>query len=257
MCLILFALNKNSKYKLIIAANRDEYFNRPTINAAYWEENNSILGGRDINSGGTWIGINKNGRFIAITNFRDPKNENPNAKSRGELSKRFLFNTENVSDFITDISKSRTEYNGFNLLLSDDAFSSMYHYSNISNINSKVENGIHGLSNHLIDTPWPKIETGKTELLKIIESESIDLDNLLEILKSDKKAPDELLPSTGISYDLEKKLSSVFISMNGYGTRCSTIILVDKANNLSFLEVSYDENKQVIDYRKHELTLIS
>lgn len=255
MCLILFALNKNPDYKIIIAANRDEFFNRPTISAGYWKENNAVLGGRDIKSGGTWIGINKTGRFIAITNYRDPKNENSNAKSRGDLSKRFLFQSESVSDFIKDISKSRSIYNGFNLLLSDDAFNSLYHYSNISNRKTKIKNGIHGLSNHLIDTPWPKIATGKTELSKIAASKSIKLDDLVEMLKSDKKASDELLPNTGISYDLEKKLSSVFISMNGYGTRCSTIILVDKENNISFLEVSYNEKKQVIDYKKYNFEL--
>ncbi len=257
MCLILFALNQHPQYKLIMAANRDEFFKRPTLDANFWIEKHSILGGRDIQSGGTWLGINKNGRFIAITNFRDPNNEKNNARSRGELSNEFLSQNLDVSTFLSDVSKNKHHYNGFNLLLSDDCFDSMYHYSNISDQSSKIIDGIHGLSNHLLDTPWPKIQSGKNYLSSIIKSESIDMYEIIEILKSNKKAPDNLLPETGISYDLEKKLSPVFISMKGYGTRCSTVVLVNTNNELSFLEVSYDEQKRVIREQKYELQLKS
>ncbi|MCK5368958.1 MAG: NRDE family protein [Cyclobacteriaceae bacterium] len=157
MCLLLFALNNHPKYKLIMAANRDEFFKRPTLNANFWEENNSILGGRDIQSGGTWLGLDKKGRFIAITNYRDRINDRSNARSRGELSEIFLTQNLNVSAFLSDVSKSKDQYNGFNVLLSDDSFDTLYHYSNISDQTNKINVGIHGLSNHLLDTPWPKI----------------------------------------------------------------------------------------------------
>ena len=209
MCLILFALNQHPQYKLIIAANRDEFFSRPTIEAGFWEENNSILGGRDVKSGGTWLGLNKNGRFIAITNFRDPKNEKKTAKSRGKLSKNFLSQSLNVSAYLNDVSKKKDQYNGFNLLLSDDSFNSLYHYSNISDKSTKINSGIHGLSNHLLDSPWPKIQSGRNHMANIIKSESIDMYDLIALLRSDNKAPDNLLPNTGISLDLEKKLSPV------------------------------------------------
>lgn len=255
MCLILFAFNKHPKYKLILAANRDEYFNRPTLIANYWEENCEILGGRDIQSKGTWLGINKNGKFIAITNYRDPKIEKKQALSRGDLSKRFLSNDQNIPSFLSDVSNNAENYNGFNLLLSDDGFDTMYHYSNISKTTFKISDGIHGLSNHLLDSSWPKVNTGKENLNSTIESASININDLVEMLKDGNAAADELLPDTGISYDLEKKLSPVFISMKGYGTRCSTVILVDTENNVSFLEVSYNENKQVISEKKHQLIL--
>jgi len=257
MCLILFALNQHPKYKIVIAANRDEFFERPTLNANYWAENNSVLGGRDVQSGGTWIGLNKNGRFIAITNYRDPNNAISNAKSRGDLSKKFLLQNDDVPTFLSDVSINKAQYNGFNLLLSDDAFDTLYHYSNISDQPNKIIDGIHGLSNHLLDTPWPKIQSGRDFFSNIIQSESIDMYKLVEMLRNDKKAPDDLLPRTGISSDLEKNLSSVFISIKGYGTRCSTVVLVDTDNKLSFLEVTYDANKQVIDEKKYNLKLRS
>ena len=255
MCLIVFAFNKHPKYKLILAANRDEYFNRPTLTADYWKENHEILGGRDIQSKGTWLGINKNGKFIAITNYRDPKIEKKRALSRGKLSKIFLSNNQNIRSFLADVSNNKENYNGFNLLLSDDGFNTLYHYSNISNTTAKISNGLHGLSNHLLDSSWPKVDTGKENLNIKIESASLNVNDLVEMLKNGNVAADELLPDTGISYDLEKKLSPVFISMKGYGTRCSTAILVDTENNVSFLEVSYNENKQVISKKKHQLIL--
>lgn len=255
MCLILFALNQHPHYKLIVAANRDEFFNRPTKEAAFWKENNSVLAGRDIQSGGTWLGINKNGRFIAITNFRDPKNEKNKAKSRGELSKSFLTQNNTVSAFLSGVSKIKDQYNGFNLLLSDDNFNSLYHYSNISDKSNLIKNGIHGLSNHLLDSPWPKIQTGRNQFSKIIKSESIDMNDIVALLRNEKEAPDNLLPDTGISHDLEKKLSPVFISMKGYGTRCSTVLLVKTNNEMSFLEVSYNEHRQIISEKKYNLQL--
>lgn len=255
MCLIIFAKNKHPKYRLIIAANRDEFFNRPTLEADFWEEEHSILGGRDIQSGGTWFGMSKNGRFIAITNYRDPKKLRQNARSRGDLSKKFLLQNQSVADFLADVSNNKNQYNGFNFLLSDDYFENLYHYSNITDQSMKIADGIHGLSNHLLNSPWPKIEKGKKMLSDIIESDFIESDEIFALLRNESMAHDNLLPNTGISFDLEKKLSPVFISMKGYGTRCSTALLIDKYNQLSFLEVSYNEEKQLIGRKKYTLQL--
>lgn len=257
MCLIIFALNQHPKYKLIIAANRDEFFSRPTLEADFWEEENSILGGRDVQSGGTWFGMNKNGRFIAITNYRDPKNEKKDAISRGELSKKFLLQNQNVSEFLKDVSKDKKKYNGFNFLLSDDNFENMYHYSNVTDRSMKIEDGIHGLSNHVLDSPWPKVQKGTNLLSNILQSESINSSEIVAMLRNETEAPDNLLPKTGISYDLEKKLSPVFISMKGYGTRCSTALFVDTSNDLSFLEVTYNEHKQITSEKTFKLKLMS
>lgn len=255
MCLILFALNEHSKYKLVLAANRDEFFDRPTLVADFWKENDTILGGKDEQSGGTWIGLTKNGRFIAITNFRDPKNEKENPKSRGDISKNFLSTNKSVTEFLSKISKNKNQYNGFNLILSDDNLSTLYHYSNITDLTTSIDDGIHGLSNHLLDTPWPKIQIGKSQLNDLVKDRQLKINELAGILRNTKKAPDNSLPETGISFDLEKKLSPVFISMKRYGTRCSTIILVDKTNKVSFLEITYNERAQAISEKTYEFQL--
>ena len=222
MCLILFALNEHPKYRLILAANRDEFFNRPTDFADFWQENNQILGGRDKNSRGTWLGLNTNGRFCAITNYRDPKIYQKAEKSRGILSKKFLNSLGNTQSFIEEVSPEKEHYSGFNLLLSDNGFGKLFHYSNITDDTTTIREGIHGLSNHLLDTTWPKVEVGLEKLSSVMSSNSIDEQDLIRLLLDDQTAPDGLLPDTGISYDLEKKLSPVFISMKEYGTRSST-----------------------------------
>ena len=257
MCLIILALNKHPDYKLVLAANRDEFFERPTLKADFWEENQEILGGKDIKSGGTWLGITKNGRFIAITNYRDPNIERSDAISRGELSKQYLTTDININDFLSQISKKKDQYNGFNLLLSEDGLDSIYYYSNITDQAVKIDDGIHGLSNHLLNTPWPKVIFGKNALADIINSSPIDQDNIMEMLKNNDEAMGNSLPNTGISYELEKKLSPVFISMKGYGTRCSTVIFVDRTNKVSFFEVIYNEKKQIIGKKSYKLQLKS
>lgn len=255
MCLILFALNEHSKYKLVLAANRDEFFNRPTQLADFWEDDNNILGGRDFSSLGTWLGLSKEGKFCAITNYRDPRMERNTNKSRGLLSKNFLTTTQDVSTFIIEVSAEKDLYSGFNMLLSNDGFETVFHYSNISDTTTKIERGIHGLSNHLLDTPWPKVENGKEKLTEVMNTNSIKNNDLINILTDSQTAPDELLPNTGISYDLEKKLSPVFISMKGYGTRCSTAMLLDYDNRLSFKEVSYNDKTEVISEKQYKFKL--
>jgi uncharacterized protein with NRDE domain len=247
MCLILFAINSHPRYKFVLAANRDEFFNRPTLFAGRWEEDSRIIGGRDVSSNGTWLGITENSRFVAITNYRNPHREKDKAKSRGLLSKDFLLSTSKVKHFTNSISLERNLYNGFNILLTKDGFKSITHYSNISNEDKTITSGIHGLSNAFLDTSWPKVEFGKQNLHQILSSPTIDPLDLIKLLKNQSTAPDDLLPDTGISFDLEKKLSPVFISMNGYGTRCSTAILVDQNDQVRFLEVSYNENAEVIN----------
>ena len=154
MCLILFALNEHPEYKLILAANRDEFFNRETLRAHHWEENEKIIGGKDEVSNGTWLGLRVDGRFIAITNYRDLSRENKNAKSRGFISRNFLLGDEKAKTFIANVSNERKSFNGFNLLFSADGCNSLNHYSNISNQLSIIKSGVHGLSNALLDTPW-------------------------------------------------------------------------------------------------------
>ena len=257
MCLILFSLNKHRDYKLVLAANRDEFFERPTLKSEYWKENPNILGGQDVISGGTWLGLTKTGRFIAITNYRDFTLERKNPRSRGEISKKFLLENIDVISFLTEISSKKHLYNGFNLILSDDQFNTIYHYSNVTDQYQQIEEGFHGLSNHLLDTPWPKITYGINKLKNFVENNSNDPTRIYKILRNEIEADDNNLPDTGISYDLEKKLSPVFISMKGYGTRSSTVMFVDYENRVSFYEVTYNEKKEIIGNQAFDLQLKS
>ncbi len=254
MCLILFALHDHPEYPLVLAANRDEFYRRPTLKANYWEDN-TILGGRDIQSGGTWLGVQKEGRFIAITNYRDGIKAKTNTISRGELSKRFLTQNLTVTEFISDLKKVRHRYDGFNILLSDDGFDSLYHYSNISDQNTKIVPGIHGLSNHLLDTPWPKVDSGKKLLKQTLLNDPVNSEEIIKIMQNETKAQEHFLPDTGISTDLEKQLSPLFISMKEYGTRCTTVMIVRADKNVSFLEITYNEQKRAISKQEFSLQL--
>lgn len=256
MCLILFALHDHPKYPLILAANRDEFYERPTLKADYWTEDHNILGGRDVQSGGTWLGLQKDGRFIAITNYRDGSKTNNPVRSRGKLSKEFLTKNLTVPEFIGGIKKEKDQYGGFNIILSDDGFNSLHHYSNISDQTTKIASGIHGLSNHLLDTPWPKVSSGKKFLKEVVINDPVNEELIIELMQESTKVSERFLPKTGIPSDLEKQLSPLFISMKEYGTRCTTILLVTQDKNVSFVEITYNEHKQAVSRQEFAMQLI-
>ena len=257
MCLILFSYKLHAQYKLILAANRDEFFERPTLSANFWKSNTNILGGVDLISKGTWLGITKNGRFAAITNYRDPSEQVTNPISRGKITSQYLHSERLSEDFLLDISAEKDRYSGFNVLLSDDAFDTLHYYSNKTNKLTTVQAGTHGLSNALLNTPWPKVTFGITRLSATIDNSNFQLEDLIVIMTDRFSAPEESLPKTGISLELERKLSPVFISMKGYGTRCSTAIRMDYDNNLEFIEVSYDEYANPIDKKSFKMKLFT
>jgi len=255
MCLILFSLRTHPRYKLVLAANRDEYFERPSLPADYWKSDLSVLGGLDGISGGTWLGITRTGRFAAITNYRNPLAQLMHPVSRGIITSQFLQSRSDTKDFLSKLSPEKDRYNGFNLLISDDAFDSLHYYSNVSNNQTIVSEGVHGLSNALLDTSWPKVDHGISTLSQVIKNPGFKLEDLIILLSDQKNASAESLPKTGISLELERKLSPVFISMKGYGTRCSTAIRLDYNNNLEFLEVSYDELAKPTTSMKYDMHL--
>ncbi|MDE3839305.1 hypothetical protein C0966_08050 [Bacillus methanolicus] len=236
MCLILFAYRVHPDYPLILAANRDEFYERPTAPAAFWDDHPSVLAGRDLEKGGTWMGVTRTGRFAAITNYRAPGHDRSDAKSRGFLVSDFLTGTDKPKEYLEIVQQDRGLYNGFNLLVGDTE--SLYYYSPILNEISKVEPGIHGLSNAVLDTPWPKIKKGKEELTQAISNNIIDEALLLSILSDSEEAPEEELPDTGIGREWEKMLSPIFIKSSTYGTRASTILIIDNDNNIVFNEKS-------------------
>ncbi len=250
MCLILFALKPNPQYKFVLMANRDEFFNRATQEAHRWSDHN-IIAGKDKEGGGTWLGITEKGRFTAITNYRDLQNIQPNAPTRGWLTLDYLKEPVNPAVYAQEVLQAGGAYNGFNLLVGD--FNQLFYVSNYHNETIQLEAGIHGLSNGLLDEPWPKVALGKKKLQIILEANEVRTEDLLSAMQDTRRAALETLPHTGIPVDKELALSSMFIEMEGYGTRCSTAILVDWGGNTVFHERTYDATGSVLSEIKIDL----
>jgi uncharacterized protein with NRDE domain len=239
MCLILLAYNVHPLYRLILAANRDEFFSRPTTPAVFWEDASQILAGRDLKEGGTWLGLTRSGRIAAITNYRDPRSERKDAPSRGGLVSGFLHRFMPVEVYLAFLNREGTAYNGFNLIFGN--MKRLCWFSNHSSSPRFLEPGIHGLSNHLLDTPWPKVSRGIEALeFLVAKGKPVQPEALFAILADRAVAPDGLLPDTGVGIELERLLSPIFISAPAYGTRSSTIILIDREERVTFIERSFN-----------------
>lgn len=221
MCLIAFNWKQHPEYKLMLVANRDEYFNRPTRGLHQWK--NGIYAGKDLKGGGTWLGFHPSGKFAALTNYRDVKNEKPQKRTRGELVTGFLHGNQSPQDYLARIARLQDEYNGFNLLVGEKE--DLMVLSNYRGGVQQVSPGIHGLSNAFLNTPWPKVLSAKTDFKKLLEEKTPAPDDLLNLLQSREKAPLELLPDTGIPVALEKKLSSQFIRLDDYYGTVNTTAL--------------------------------
>jgi uncharacterized protein with NRDE domain len=253
MCLIFFSLRKHPTYKLVVAANRDEFYSRRTAAAEYWSDHPEVLGGRDLEAGGTWMGLSKSGRISLITNYRDPKNIDPHAPSRGQLVSDFLIGKESPKDYLNRISRDGKRYNGFNIIVGNAE--DLWYYSNYRDGVDEISPGLHGLSNHLLETPWPKVVRGKKKMDDLLHLPVIHPDQLFDLLFDDGIASDENLPDTGIGLERERVLSSMFIKSPGYGTRCSTVVLIDKKNNALFSERVFDLTTFRYSERKFEFSI--
>jgi len=238
MCFIVFAYQVHPSYRFIAAANRDEYYERPSSPVAFWEDAPQVLAGRDLKEGGTWMGITRGGKFAAITNFRDPMASKTNAPSRGQLVSNFLTGSESVASYVNKIFRQAQKYNGFNLICGDHK--DLFVYSNRGKI-EKLEAGIYGLSNHLLDSPWPKVIKGKRALSEAMNKKGSDLETaLFKILSDHKMAPVHKLPSTGVDLEWERLLSSIFIESPSYGTRSSNVLLIGKNQRVKWVEKVFD-----------------
>lgn len=240
MCLILFSFQPSSDWPLILGANRDEFFARPSQFADYWLDAPNLLGGRDKVAGGTWLGITNDGRFAAVTNVRESSVASHFSRSRGEIPRDFLLSKCNPCHYLQRLNKVKNDYAGFNLLLGCLSGPSpcLYYFSNRLGNSSvdpsntiepfkKLNPGVYGLSNHLLDTPWPKVHSGKHALCSLRSSGHDAHAEIRAILENDYVAADEDLPSTGIPLERERALSSRFISaLADYGTRTSTVLTV-------------------------------
>ena len=239
MCLILFALDAHPRYRLVLAANRDEFYARPTAPAAFRDDSPNILAGRDLHGGGTWCGITTAGRFAAVTNYRDPRRHREGMLSRGRLVADFLGGEMTPDALLGRLRREGNGYNGFNLIFSDGG--ELRYFSNRGELPSTVEPGIHGLSNHLLDTPWPKVARGTEALAKLVAArDEVSPDDLFAILADRTAAPDHILPDTGVGLERERLLSPLFITSPTYGTRSSTVILIGRDNTCTFVERSFN-----------------
>jgi uncharacterized protein with NRDE domain len=251
MCLITFAYKSHPKYSLILAGNRDEFYGRPTRKATFWRDENhpEILAGKDLEAGGTWLGVHKDGRWAALTNYRDPSIQKEDPPSRGALVLDYLKYNQTAMEYLDEIAPVAGEYNGFNLLLWDAK--NFYHYCNHSKKVTIIKEGIHGLSNALLDTPWPKLTSANQQLEKIVQADNLNKERLFELLSDDTLADEGELPVTGISKELEKAISSIFIKTDRYGSRCSTLLLIDKEGGIDFTERSFEPGTATIKTEQH------
>jgi len=238
MCLLFLSINNHQNYKLILAGNRDEFYNRKTAPANFWTDHPQVLGGRDLEAGGTWLAMTKEGKIAMVTNYRDPQHIDPTAPSRGYLVSDFLLENKSAEDYIRNVADNGKRYNGFNLIVGDA--NALWYCSNYNPGVEKLSSAFYGLSNHLLETAWPKVLRGKEKIGPILANSVIDPERLFEVLYDDQVAVDNLLPSTGLSLERERALSSMFIKTEGYGSRCSTVILIDKHNEVLFSERVYD-----------------
>lgn len=237
MCLILFAHDCHPRYQLVVAANRDEFYKRPTLPAAFWQDNSNILAGRDLQQGGTWMGLTTTGRFSALTNYRDAVHNNPQSPSRGYLVQKYLNSNISPECFINNLPSGGAEYNGFSLLVGTTQ--SLNYYSNREKALRKVEKGIHGLSNSLLDVPWPKVSKGMKALAGCLQKQEIKKEQLLELMADQERPEDHELPQTGVSLEWERILSPAYIVSSDYGTRSTTVLLVDRNSHVQFWERSF------------------
>jgi len=222
MCLIVFAWRPKHSLPLVVVANRDEFYVRPTLPLAPWADAPDIVAGRDLQAGGTWLGVTKNGRFAALTNIRD-KNRALGKRSRGELVADFLRGQQSPADYLAEVARRLNDYAGFNLLAGDGH---ELHYLNArEGTPKKLEEGIYGLSNAELDTPWPKLKRCRAALAEALSQDNIEAEKLFALLADREQADDKALPNTGLSLDFERLLSSPFIASADYGTRASTVLL--------------------------------
>jgi uncharacterized protein with NRDE domain len=243
MCLILFAYKQHPNYHLVLTANRDEFYERPTAALQYWQDYPQVLAGRDLLQQGTWMGITRSGRFAAVTNYREVTTPTPNAPSRGHLVADFLTGTSPPAEYLQQIRRIADKYSGFNLIVGDTQ--DLYYFGNRDGRIRLLESGIYGLSNHLLNTNWPKVRYGKAQLSSILRladrTARPDMQDFLTLLQNQEPATDDQLPHTGVGIERERMLSPIFITSPDYGTRSSSVLMIDQGGHVDFREISWSQ----------------
>ena len=246
MCLLLFALDAHPRHRLVVAANRDEFTDRPAAPLGWWADAPDVLAGRDLEANGTWMGVTRGGRWAALTNVREPKvgashPKNPRPaglrsarRSRGALVAEFLGGAETAEAAAARVHAERDAYDGFNLVLRDGV--SAWTVSTRTDRPARLGPGVYGLSNDVLDTPWPKVVRGRDALRAALRADPVPTDRLLDLLRDDATPPDADLPDTGVGLEWERTLSPAFIVAEGYGTRVSTALTLDRDGGVRVAE---------------------
>jgi uncharacterized protein with NRDE domain len=239
MCLILLVWHVHPQYPCVLAANRDEFHGRATAAAAWWPDQPDLLAGRDLQAGGTWLGVTRAGRFAALTNYRDPRLARDGVPSRGNLVTQFLESRQSVAASLEHLRRVGAAYNPFNIIFSDGKQLGVF--ESVRGEGRELSAGVYGLSNHLLDTPWPKVRIAKSRMTDALTR--LDDENaIMSLLRDDSQAPDEELPQTGITLEWERLVSSAFVRAGDYGTRCSTLFRIDRSGRAAFDEWSWDRD---------------
>lgn len=254
MCLVFFHYDTHPAYRLIVAANRDEFYDRPTAPAVFWDDSPDLLAGRDLKEGGTWLGITRTGRMAALTNYRDPHSQKEDAPSRGMIISDFLRGREGPLDYLQKLARNADQYNHFSLILGDRF--NLYFFSSRGGILRSLSPGMYGLSNHLLNTHWPKVERGKKALESLLSKEKRPSpEAIFDILMDRSRADDKLLPDTGVGLEWERILSAIFIISPGYGTRSSTVLMIDREDNVTFVERVFDSEPDSPETTRYEFKI--
>ena len=254
MCLIAFAWRVHPRYPLVFAANRDEFLDRPTARADFWTDAPAVLGGRDLEKGGSWFALDHGRRWAAVTNYREGIRAPASARSRGALIGDYLRGAQTAAGYAASVQARAAEFPGFNLLVADSA--NLFYLSNRDAGPVALSSGIHALSNRQLDTPWPKVRKARERLSKLMDTpQDALMTGLFEILFDRTQAPDHELPQTGVGLDWERTLSAAFIVSEGYGTRASTVLLIDREGNALFEERSFAQGGRESGRQQFSLNL--
>ncbi len=235
MCLLVFALQQHKQFPFILIANRDEYYSRPSLSAKFWEDFPDVLAGRDQLAYGTWLGINRNGRIAAVTNHEDAVDSPAMQKSRGCITTNFLTGNDDTEEYLAKLEQERNDYNGYGVIFGTT--SELRYQSNCEAKHTVIKSGIYALSNHLLDSPWPKVIESKAKLKELIQKdEELDPEELFKILRRPKISPQYLKDSDSPA---SPNNYPIYVQHEHYGTRCSTVVLVDSNNQVTFEERSF------------------
>lgn len=238
MCLISMQLSQHTSYKLILVANRDEQYDRPSLPAHFWLDHPNILAGKDLSENGTWLGITKQGRIAAVTNsYLTTTQESDQKMSRGNLVMDYLTGSMGPNEYLEQVRQQRSDYNGFNLIVGST--DSLHHYNNILDEHSVLQTGNHAVSNATLDTPWPKVTRTKAAIAELTSSSPLDEETIFRIMADRMPPPDDQLPDLPLALPILRAVSANFIQTERYGTRSTTLILIDHSDQVTFVERSY------------------